>query len=273
MPDLVTNTHSMLVAAAGQAAIGEAVIGQITLPAGGPWIIHDVFGQIVSATATPAEVVGGFYRFDVASGDIVPNPAPSRFPTREMSSALGATINRGLSPLNLFSVAWEAAGKAVINLIGNNNAAVTEPPQWIIGLIFGKSRPEIRPAVFCDRVMANVAVAADAAVGVITLSEKATRITGICGVLNQGGVLVTAEELLGFFRLTSDDVTLPPMQLPFNCAYGAGLGALINTASEPPIKFIPVDIPVYGGARITVNVDLNTAVTNPANVDVYIAYE
>jgi len=127
--------------------------------------------------------------------------------------------------------------------------------------------------VFCDRVQANVAVAADAAVGVLVLSEKATRITGICGILNQGGVLVAGEELIGFFRLTSDDVTLPPMQLPFNCVYGAGLGALITGASEPPIKFIPVDIPVYGGARIAVNVDLNTAVTNAANVDVYIAYE
>jgi hypothetical protein len=63
------------------------------------------------------------------------------------------------------------------------------------------------------------------------------------------------------------------MQLPFNCAYGAGLGALITGASEPPIHFIPVDVPVPGGARIAVNVDLNTAVTNAADCDVYIAYE
>jgi len=273
MPEAETNTHSMLVAGAGLAAQGDALIGTITLPAGGPWLVHDVYGQVAAVTATAAEVVGGHYRFEVASGDLTPNPAPSRFPCREASSALGATIDRGVSQLNLFPVAWEAAGKAVINIYGYNNVANTGIPQWIIGLLFGKTRPEKRPMLFCDTVRAAVAAAADTAVGTITLAEKATRITGICGILNQSGVLVTAEELLGFFRLSSDDVKLPPMQLPFNCAYGAGLGALITGASERTIQFIPIDIPVVGGARIAVNVDLNTAVTNAADVAIYLAYE
>jgi len=273
MPELETNTHAMLVAGPGQAAVGDAQIGQITLPAGGPWLIHDVFGQIVQSTATAGQLVGGHFRFDVASGDITPNPAPSRYPAREGSSTLGATIDRSQSTLNLFPVAWEAFGKAVINIIGHNNIAVTGIPEWVIGILFGKTRPERRPMVFCDRVRAAVAAAADTLVGTITLSEKATRITSVCGVLNQAGVLVTAEELIGFFRLSSDDVKLPPMQLPFNSVYGAGLGALIQGGFEPLFNFIPVDIPVIGGSRINVNVDLNTAVTNAADVDVYIAYE
>lgn len=273
MPEVESNTHAMLVSGAGLAAAGEALVGTITLPAGGPWIVHHVFGQVVQQTASAAELVGGHYHFEVASGDFTPNPAPSRFPAREHSSALGATIDRGASQLNLFPVDWEAAGKAVVNLWGFNNVANTGIPLWNIGMIFGKSRPEVRPAKFVDQVRTTIAAAADTAIGTITLAEKATKITGICGILNQTGVLVTAEELTGFFRLQSDDIKLAPMQLPFNCVYGAGLGATISGGGDRTITFIPVDIPVVGGARIAANVDLITAVTNAADVAIYLAYE
>jgi hypothetical protein len=86
-------------------------------------------------------------------------------------------------------------------------------------------------------------------------------------------VLTTAEELIGFFRLASDDVNLVPAQYPFPMAFSAGLGALIQGASFTPSGFIPVDIPIVGGARINCFVDLNTAVTTAAEVQVYIAYE
>jgi hypothetical protein len=79
--------------------------------------------------------------------------------------------------------------------------------------------------------------------------------------------------LIGFFRLASDDVKLPPMQLPFNNVYGAGLGALIQGGNQGRIDYIPVDIPVQGGARINAFVDLNTAVTNAADCEIFIAYE
>ena len=92
-------------------------------------------------------------------------------------------------------------------------------------------------------------------------------------MLINDGVLTTAEELIGFFRLASDDIDLVPAQYPFPMGYSAGLGALIMSGPFIPSDLIPVDIPVIGGARINCFVDLNTAVTTAAEVQVYIAYE
>jgi hypothetical protein len=65
---------------------------------------------------------------------------------------------------------------------------------------------------------------------------------------------------------------MPPSDYPRSVAYGAGLGALINVSDHHSIVMIPVNIPVIGGARIDTFVDLNTALTNTADVEVYIAY-
>jgi len=267
------NTHSSIVTGVAGVAAADTIVGAITMPAGGPWLIHDVFAQVVSVTPTAAESMGGHFRFDPASGDLDPDPSPSRFPVFESGSSLGATIDRGQCPLNLFPVAWEAAGKAVINCIYHQAIACTVAPQTVIGILYGHSRPERKPLIFSDVARAAVAATADTAVAQIVLSAKATRIVGICGILSQDGVLVTVESLIGFFRLASDDVTLPPMQLPFNNVYGGGLGALIQGGNQGNINYIPVDIPVVGGARINCFVDLNVAVTNAADVEIFIAYE
>lgn len=271
MPD--ENTHGMIVAAAGQTAAGEQTIGQIVLPVDGPWIIHGLFGQIVSATATAAEATGGYMRFDAASGDIEPNPAPSKWPVICNGSALGATIDQMACALQMYDVNWVAPGRATINLIFNNTVAATVAPQIVMGILFGKAIPQKKPFLYCDTVRVTTNSAADTAIGTITLSERATRITGLMGVLLNDGVLTTAEELIGFFRLASDDINLVPAQYPFPMAYSAGLGALIQAGPWIPSGFISVDIPVIGGARINAFVDLNTAITTAAEVQVYIAYE
>jgi len=85
--------------------------------------------------------------------------------------------------------------------------------------------------------------------------------------------LTTAEELIGFFRLSSDDVNLAPSQWPFGASYGAGVGALIGNDVIAPPSMIPVAIGVPGGARIDTFVDLNTALTNAAEVEIFIGYE
>jgi len=274
MAELESNTHGQCVALTCPAATAaDHLIGAITLPAGGPWQIWGAWGQVVSATATAAEQIGGYIFFDPASGDLTPDPSPSRLPCHESGSSLGATINRGHCDLNIFPVAWEAAGKAVINCYYHQDIACTVAPEVVMGLLYGVARPEHANIKFCDATRAAIAAAADTAIGTITLAEKATRIIGALGVLSQDGVLVTAEELIGFFRLASDDIKLTPMQLPFSRVHGAGLGALINDDGQGPFNFIPMDIPVEGGARINAFCDLNTAVTNAADVSVFIAYE
>jgi hypothetical protein len=262
-----------LVAAGGQTAAGNATVGQITLPAGGPWKIHHVFGLIASATATAGELEGGSMRVESISGDIVPQPAPSWMPLNAHASFLGATADVQVSPLHLYEVDWDAAGKAVFNMIYRQETTVTVAPQLILGVAFGKERPAKVPMKQSDYVRAVVTAATDTTVGTITLAESAKRITGIYGSILNDGVLVAGEECLGFFRLASDDIDLTPMQVPCSHAFGAGLGAVANQPGLIRTDYIPVDIPVIGGARINVFVDLNTALTNGAECALYVAYE
>lgn len=271
MPD--ENTHGMIVAAAAQAAAGELLIGQIILPADGPWLIHDVFGQIASVTHTTAESVGGYMRIRAASGDVTPNPAPSVWPVAANGSGLLVTGMQLGCALHKYPVLWEAPGRATIQFLFNNISGTAAAPQVVLGVLFGKTVPEIKRFLYCDQVQALINSAADTLIGTITLPEKATKITGVMGILAQDGLVVTAEELLGFFRLESDDINLAPSQFPFPLAFSAGLGAQIDPTPFPPLEFIPVDIPIVGGARIDCFCDLNTAVTTPANVQVFLAFE
>lgn len=268
-------THSMIVTGAASAAAGDTTIGNIELPQreSGNWIIHHVFGQVVRATATAAESVGGHMRLSPTQGELEPHPAPSRFPLFESGSFLGATADVSVCPLHIYEVEYAATGQARIDLIYNNAIAATAGAQVVLGILFGDERPEKRPIRFVDRVRTTVTSAADTSIGTITLSQNAVRIVGVAGILQQDGVLVAGEELIGFFRLSSDDVKLVPAQYPFNAAFGAGLGVTIEGGNQPKIDFLPVDIEVPKGARIDCFVDLNTAVTNGADVEIFIAYE
>jgi len=272
MPGFEADTRGMAVAGVGSLAAGDTVIGTVTLPAGGPWQVFNAWSLISVQTPTAGESFGGHFRINAVAGDLTPNPAPSRFPTGIAPSFLGATADSLPCPLHIFDVDYEAAGKAVIELIYNEPSVVTVTTQVVLGVIFCKTRPVPKPVHFMDRVRAQVDAAADTAVGTITISEKAEEIVAIGCTVSQDNVLTTAEGLNGFFRLASDDIKMPPAQFPISCAYAGGLGALINQSLLASPRMIPVVIPVVGGARIDCFIDLNVAVTNAAEVEVFIAY-
>lgn len=267
------NTHGMAAGLVGQAAAGEKTIASLTLPADGPWLIHHVWAQVVAATQTAAESVGGYIKIESVAGDLEPNPAPAQFPLFSQGSLLGATARQVACPLQMFPIAYTAPGKAQLRLIFGSDLGDTVAPQIVCGILFGKTLPEVKPILYCDSVRASVTAATDTTVGTITLSERSTRITGICGIAIQNGVITANEELLGFWRMASDDINIIPAQFPFMAAYAGGLGALIGPADIPPFNFIPVDIPVPSGARVNTFVDLNTAVTNDADIRIFLAYE
>ena len=266
-------THGMAVAGAGSALAGDTVIGTVTLPANGPWDIFGVWSLIAQATATPGECFGGHFRLLAVDGDVLPNPAPSRFPTGTGGSFLGATQMNRVNPLTIFPVQYQAPGKARLSLIYNEPSAVTVASQVILGLLFGKGVPERRPIIYVDRVRAAITVAVDTLVGTITLAEKASRIRWIGCTIAVFGVVVAAEEALGFFRLSSDDINMAPAQYPPNVAFSAGLGTVIEQPMVVPPVMIPVDIACPGGARIDCFFDPNTAVTNGIEVEIFVAYE
>jgi hypothetical protein len=266
------NTHGQALASAGQTAAGEVTLGTITLPAGGPWNIFALWAHCVAATLTPAEVTGGHIRLTGPSGDITPNPAPCKVPTGYGSSELGATAGVQCSPLTLHEIDLVAAGKSSIEIFGVNDVAVTVAPQWCAGILYGLEITESKIPHWYDQVNTGVSTLASTAVGTITLSEGATEIVSITAILGQGGVLTTAEELLGYFTLSSDDLQLPPLQIPVSAAFSAGLGATIPNLMYAQPVHVPTSIPVKGGARIDVACKLNTAITNTTRAKLIIGY-
>lgn len=266
------HTHGAAVAGAGSTAAGRTLIGSIVLPAGGDWLISGIWGQAVQATMAAAECAGGYIEAVASTGDVVPNPSPGKFPTGYAGSQLGAATPVQACPLHIHNVDWSAPGKASIALYYHQDIAITVANQVVCGLIYGKSAIEKKPAKFIDQVQITKTAAAKSAIGTITLSERAEEIVGIGFHCAQDGVLVAAEELLGFGTIESDDLDVVPGEYPAAMAFSAGLGTAIGNPVYTPQALIPVSIPVIGGARVDCSFTLNTAVTNAALISCFIAY-
>jgi len=260
--------------AAGTAALAITQIGaNIEFPAGGPWTVFGLWAQVVKDTAAAAESLAGSLIIDALSGDLDPNPAPGKFPVPGLPSLSGA--NHGLStvPLTIWPVNWSAAGKAVISLSYEQQLAQAAAAQVACGVLFGEERPVAKPIVYCDSTYGTQTAVAETAVGTITLSTRASRITGIFADISVDGAWTVDEAFIGIVRLASADVDLPPAQYPLARAYSACDGTPVGAWHEQVFSFIPVDIPVVGGARIDTYIDLGLAVTNPVTVRIYLTYE
>lgn len=243
------------------------------MPAGGPWHIHHIWGQVVKATAVASEGTGGELLLQSVSGDLTPDPAPGVYPLIGSPAQMGANHGACCVPLNLWEVDWEAAGKATVRLSYRQQLAITTASEVAAGIIFGTARPEKRPLRFCDSVQASFAAATEQIIGTITLAEKATRIVGILADLNKGDTVTVAEEVLATIRLDSADIMLPPAQYPCCRAFDSADGTPAGESGIPQAQFIPVDIPVTGGARINIFATTSISVTGNADLAVYIAYE
>lgn len=269
------STHALAVTGAGAttAATKTQIGSDLTLPAGGPWTIFGIWGQVVKVTTAPSEGSGGQLIIDALSGDLTPDPAPGKYPMIGNPQTSSANSSCAALPLNIFPVNWTAAGKSVIKLSYLNQLAITAGSHCAAGIIFGDSIPENRPLVFCDGVYSAFASATEQSIGTITLAEKATRIVGIFADLNKGDALTTAEQILATIRLASDDIKMPPAEYPCQRCFDAGDGTVEGETAAPRMDFIPVDIPVEGGARINCYATTVVSVTGNAEVQVFIAYE
>jgi len=260
--------------AGGTAALAKTQIGtDIEFPAGGPWTIFGLWMQAVKDTAAAAESLAGNLVIESHSGDISPDPAPGTFPVPALCNQTGANVGMATNHLTIWPVNWSAAGKAIIRLNYEQQLAQAVGAQCACGVIFGEEVPTPRPIVFCDNVHSTQTATADTAVGTITLSTRASRITGIFADITVDGGLTTDEAFIGIVRLGSADIPLPPAQYPLARAYSAGDGTPVGHMDVPQMSFIPIDIPVVGGARIDTYIDLGIAVTNACTVNIWLAYE
>ena len=258
----------------GAAADSITQIGaNITLPAGGPHIIHGVYAMAVQDTGVTSESVGGGIRVEALSGDLTPDPAPGRYPVLGMASQSSANFGIHSTPLNIWPVNWSASGKATLAISYINDSGNATAPIVLAGLLFGESIPVKRPLVFCDRVSVNLTAATEATIGSITLAEKATRIVGVMATALKDGAVTADEGMLAHIRLDSADIKVAPAQFPCSHGYSAADGTPAGGGSLGQAQFIPVDIPVIGGSIITCFGTLVNAVTAGLDVQVYLAYE
>jgi hypothetical protein len=259
----------------GTAAGATTQIGttDITLPAGGPWTIHHIWGQVVKDTTVPNEGTGGALVLFSPSGDLTPPPSPGNWPL--IGSCVSESANSAISavPLNLWRTNLQAPGKATLRLSYLNQLAITTGSDVMAGIIFSDNLPEAPASPFCDGVRTAFASTAEQSVGTITLSEKATRITGILADCNKGDAATAGEPILVQIRLASDDVDLAPAQFPCNRAFNASDGTAVGQASQPQSQFIPLDIAVEGGSRINVFATSSASVTGNVEVQCFLMYE
>jgi hypothetical protein len=258
----------------GTAALAETQIGaDIVLPAGGPWLIHHVWGQVVRKTTIPDQGAGGILHVQSLSGDLDPDPAPGKYPLPGPCVSESANSAIAAVPLFLFPVDWTAAGKASLSLSYIQQLAITTASEVACGILFGTERPESRPLKFGDYVQASWAGTAEQAIGTITLAEKASRIVGIFADLNKGDAATAGEEIMATVRLDSADIAMPPAQYPCNRAFNASDGTAVGQSATPWMQHIPLDIPVVGGARIDVFATSSISVTGNADITVHLFYE
>lgn len=268
-------THGLVVRGTGGTAAKTAIqIGSnITLPAGGPWIIHGVWCNVAQATGVTAESTDSAVEIRSASGDITPDPAPGRYPASYVSAPVSASFGDAAQPTMIWPVNFVASGKAVIGLYHVPHNALAVAPNCAAGIIFSEAIPTPAPRTFMDRVQADFASATEQSIGTITLAEKATRINGIMATAARSAAPVADIPIIGSFRIGSDDVKLTPGEFPLAVTIPAGDGTVAGAASMPRLEIIDVDIPVEGGARIDCYAITNESVTNSASIAVYVSYE
>ncbi len=275
LTNLFSITHSFAqLGSGGTAALASTRIGGlITMPAGGPWIIHDIWGMVAKETAVASEGTGGSLIINSVSGDLTPDPAPGTWPMPGNPQGSSANFSLAALPLNLWPTNINAAGKAVIELRYLQQLAISAASDTAAGIIFGDAIPGPFRANFCDAVRAAFASATEQSIGTITISQKATRIVGIFADVNHGDALTVAEPVLAIIRLASDDIQMPPAQYPCFRCFDSGDGTVEGETACPQGQFIPVDIPVEGGSRIDCFATTSVSVTGNAEVSIYIAYE
>jgi len=233
----------------------SAIGGIITLPAYGPWIIHNVWCHAILDNTSEVSGLLGYLKVDSFSGDIIPDPAPGLYPVPVKNATVDPRVDIISSYIVNYPVNWKASGKAQIQLMWASTDTPSQVPRIHAGIIFGPAPPVPSPFVFSDLVFDDFTNADVVPIGTITLAEKATRIVGIyCDVVVH---LPTVANSGHFFevRIESDDVELLPASYPCLRGYHGYETTSKDPGPNPDLSFLDVSIPVTGGARIDCFID------------------
>lgn len=267
------HTHGQLAVATVIPSAGLQPFGSITLPAGGPWVIHHVYGQCVNNTVADTTDFGQRFSFIPATGDLAPTSIPSDFPFPPFTRIWGTPNSRIISHLTLQPVFWTAPGKAILTINTNSDSGFRNNERAIIGILYSPTIPQPAHSPFSAFVSGATAGAAETSLGTITLSEGARKITSITALLEQGGGATPTTQAVAFIRLDSADFAITPAQFPVNAIFGFPRTANQPSMTQHPLVSIPLDIPVPKGARIDCFVTLHEATASSEVISLYLQYE
>ena len=252
----------------------EVQIGSnITLPAGGPWLIYNMWSQSILTNSNGYRSVNGYIHLDSISGDITPDPAPGKFPLIPHFMTTSAWGYTDFDVINIFKTRLLAPGKSVIALSHISKVTIPDAPAISVGILFDKQVPIKRYSPWTDYVAADLSSNVETYIGTITMSEAAKRLTSIyCEVFPVDSI--TADDyVLATFRLDSDDIEITPAIFPSFAAWALFTGGNQSYAQARHIEPIHLNIPVLGGARINVFATLANATTSNVLAACHLTYE
>lgn len=268
-------THAIGRLGTGALTSGETVqIGEnIILPANGPWLIYNVWSQAILVDKAINDGVVGLIILD-SSGDVTPDPAPGQFPLVSHSTRQTGFANvSDFTRVNFWRTRLIAPGKSQIQLKHTSQHTLATAPVLSVGIIFDKMIPILRYSPWSANVSKAVSTNVETLLGTIIISESAKRISSLYCDFFMTDFLAADQNIIGTFRLDSDDIDLTPSIYPAFRAYAATAGNSNALSTSIDIEPIILDVTVPGGARINIFCTLNAAVTTPVIAQCFLTYE
>lgn len=268
-------THSIGRIGFGSKTLNEEVqIGSnIILPAGGPWLIYDIWHQSLITLEDGFISTSGFIHLRSISGDIQPDPSPGQFPVSNHFITFAGAIESDLDFINHSKTRLLAPGKSQISLNHVADKTITPETIYSVGILFDKSIPLSRHSPWSARAAKFVSTNRETLLGTIILSEGSKRITSAYFDLFVPSGMFINESLIAQFRLDSDDIEITPAVFPSFRAYTRLGGGFLNFSIASVQTPIILDIPVLGGSRIDVFVTLFVATSTPVLAQGFLTYE
>lgn len=267
-------THAACeIGAIGAVANTYSDIGALITLAGntGRWLVYQLGGALVTATATPAERYGGHIRIDPdEADDWTPTPTPCEVPTPVFSSGLGTTgqIAYG-APMIMHPVSFQANKGASFNIQGAEAITNAAAAVGIGAIFYGDSvpahalNPWASPIKHLRRISGSVDATAETSIGTVTVGQNDSRINWIGEVGAVDGTLSADQEMVYRLRLSSDDTPISNFRFPPS-AVSPAADATPDAQGMVLPQLWPVDIPIVGGATLDVLADhqIATATTH-----------
>lgn len=267
------HTHSQLFAKNIIGNPGDFRMDTFTLPAGGPWIIHTVYGQIIKGSNVDTDVITGHFFFQPTAGDFNPNPVPSEFPFDTSGWWTGTNTLVPQSTLSLFPVHWQAPGKSQLDVFTHIETTSVGAASAVVGIIYAPALPQQTFPTKYAHIFRDLDSTSEVQLGTIQLAQSARRLLGVHGHLSQKAEILDNDIAFGSFRLDSADLQISPATFPFQTIYGPAPGTNVLPIQIGAPFFIPLDIPVPEGARIDVFSTWPAHFNREQDQLVFLAYE